>query len=169
MTACRNIVFYWIVFLLAVPVMSSAGSFKVIRIYDGDTLTAYGHDMEIKVRLLGIDAPELSVKFGQPEQPFSKEAKTFLEELILNKQVDINGFGLDASNRVLGVITVDGINVNLEMVKAGLAEVCRNRSTGNNIVLYRRAEADAQNAKRGMWSLGKYYVSPKDWRKKHEP
>ena len=147
--------------------MSSAGSFKVIRIYDGDTLMAYGQDVEIKVRLMGIDAPELSESLGQPEQPFGKEAKEFLSGLILNKQVDINGFGLDTSNRVLGVITINGINVNLEMVKAGLAEVCRERSAGNDIVLYRWAEADAQKAERGIWSLRKYYISPQDWRRKH--
>lgn len=169
MAASRNIIFCWIVFLIFVPAMTSAGTFNVIRVYDGDTLTAYGHDVEVKVRLLGIDAPELSVGFGQPDQPFSNEAKAFLVELILNKNVDINGFGLDDSNRILGVISVNGMNVNLEMIKAGLAEVCRNRSAGSDIVLYRRAEADAQKAKRGMWSLEKYYVSPKDWRRKHEP
>ena len=158
----------YITFLLAVPSVLAAGQFKVIRIHAGDTVTAYGQDIEIIVTLLGIDAPESSMKYGQPAQPYSKQAKEFLSELILNKDVEIKGYGLDPFNRILGVIYVNGVNVNLEMLKAGLAEVYRGRSAGNDIMPYRRAEAQAQAAKRGIWSLGKYYVSPKDWRRKHE-
>ena len=34
------------------------GQFDVARVYDGDILKAKGRDIEIKVRLVGIDAPE---------------------------------------------------------------------------------------------------------------
>lgn len=36
----------------------SAGQFKIVRVYDGVTVKAIDHDIEIKVRLIGIDAPE---------------------------------------------------------------------------------------------------------------
>ncbi|MBU0985811.1 MAG: thermonuclease family protein [Proteobacteria bacterium] len=139
----------------------------MINVYDGDTIMAYGQDITIKVRLFAIDAPELTVKFGQPEQPFSKQAKEFLAELILKKEVDIHGYGLDPYNHILGIIYVDGKNVNLEMIKAGLAEISRSRSAGNDIMLYRRAEIEAQAASKGIWSVRKYYISPKEWRMKH--
>jgi endonuclease YncB( thermonuclease family) len=40
-----------------------------------------------------------------------------LDGLILNKAVDIQGYGLGRYNRILGVIYLDGNNINLEMVK----------------------------------------------------
>lgn len=48
--------------------------------------------------------------------------------MVLNRVVDVKGYGLGPYNRVLGVIHVDGKYVNLEMVKAGLAEVYRGRA-----------------------------------------
>ena len=44
--------------LLTIPISAFAGQFKIIKIYDGDTIRASGHGVEIKVRLAGIDAPE---------------------------------------------------------------------------------------------------------------
>ena len=49
-------------FLLSIYATSIAGQFKVTRVYDGDTIKAKGHEIEIKVRLVGIDAPETSKK-----------------------------------------------------------------------------------------------------------
>ena len=61
---------------------------------------------------------------------------------------------------------VDGINVNLEMVKAGLAEVYRGwPAKGFDNEPYLKAEAEAREAKLNMWSLGDKYICPKEWRK----
>ena len=46
-----------IFFFLSICPLSIAGQFKVTKVYDGDTVKAEGHDIEIKVRLVGIDAP----------------------------------------------------------------------------------------------------------------
>jgi len=92
---------------------------------DGDTVKAEGHDIEIRIRLAGIDTPETAKGKRKPGQPYSQRAKKYLAELVLNKTVDIKGYGLGPYNRVLGVIYLDGKNINLEMVKAGLAEVYR--------------------------------------------
>jgi endonuclease YncB( thermonuclease family) len=151
--------------LLILPTLSLAGEFKVTRVYDGDTIKAQGHDIEIKVRLVGIDAPETSRKKREPGQPYSQEAKKYLAGLILNKTVDIKGYGLDRYNRILGVIYLDGKNINLEMVRSGLAEVYRgNPPKGLDLEPYWKAEKQAKAAMRGMWSLGDKYISPRDWR-----
>lgn len=42
------------------PGITYAGLFKCVRVSDGDTITVVGHDIKIKVRLAGIDAPETS-------------------------------------------------------------------------------------------------------------
>ncbi len=158
-------IFILIAFLL-IPSPSFAGQFKVTRVTDGDTLKAAGHDIEITVRLVGIDAPERGRKKNDPGQPFSTKATKFLAGLVLNKTVEIKGYGLDRYNRVLGVVFVDGTNVNLEMVKVGLAEVYRGKpAKGLDLDPYWKAEEEAKKAKRGMWALGDKYISPREWRK----
>ena len=80
-----------IIGVLIFPIAAVAGQFKVVRVYDGDTLKAVGHDIEIKVRLVGIDTPETSKKKNDPGQPYSQSAKKFLAGLVLNKDVEIKG------------------------------------------------------------------------------
>ena len=73
-----------------------------------------------------------------------QKAKKYLTGLILNKVVDIKGYGLDPYNRILGVIYMDGKNINLEMVRAGLAEVYKGRPPhGFNMKPYQQAEVEA--------------------------
>src|SRR5210317_1758734 len=109
---------FTILTLLLIPSVLFAGQFKVTRVSDGDTVKAQGHDIEIKVRLVGIDTPETSKKKRDPGQPYSQQAKKHLAKLVLNKTVDIKGYGLDRYGRVLAVISLDGMNINLEMVRA---------------------------------------------------
>jgi endonuclease YncB( thermonuclease family) len=118
-----RIVLFLIPFLFIFPSLSLAGQFKVTRVYDGDTIKAKGYDIEIKVRLAGVDTPETSKRKKSPGQPYNQQAKKYLASLILNKDVEVKGYGLDQYNRVLGVIYLNGKNINLKMVKAGLAEV----------------------------------------------
>ena len=152
--------------LLLVPGELPAGQFKLTRVYDGDTVKAEGHDIEIKIRLVGIDAPETSKKKHEPGQPFSQQATKHLAGLVLNRVVDVKGYGMDRYNRILGVIFLDGINVNLEMVRVGLAEVYDGRPPrGFDTGPYMDAEKQARDAKRGMWIQVDKYLSPREWRK----
>ena len=149
--------------------LSLAGQFKITRVYDGDTVKAQGNDIEITVRLVGIDAPETSKKKRDPGQPYSQQAKKYLASLVLNKSVDIKGYGLDRYSRILGVIYLNNKNINLEMVKTGLAEVYRGKPPRDLAMEpYLEAEKRAREAKTGMWSLGDKCISPKDWRKMHK-
>ena len=86
----------------------------------------------------------------------------------MNKAVEIKYYGLDRYKRVLGVIFLEGKNINLEMIRAGLAEVYRGKPPkGFDSKPYLQAEAEAKKTQRGMWSLGEKYISPKEWRKMH--
>ena len=79
--------------------------------------------------------------------------------------LDVLAFRYD---RTLAVVYAEGKNVNLEMVRAGLAEVYRGRpAKGFDNEPYQKAEDAARRAGVGMWSLGDKYVSPKEWRKLH--
>ena len=60
----RKLILITVFFSFALPV--SAGQFKVPGVYDGDSLKATGHDIDIKVRLVGIDAPEIKWRKHKP-------------------------------------------------------------------------------------------------------
>jgi endonuclease YncB( thermonuclease family) len=73
--------------------------------------------------------------------------------------------GTDRYGRILGVVFIGGMNVNLEMIKAGLAELYRGKPAGGlDLEPYWKAEAEAKEARLNMWSLEDKYVSPRDWR-----
>ena len=157
---------FLIIVILILPVIVLAGQFKCTRVTDGDTITVITDGQKSTIRLVGIDAPEKSRKKHEPGQPFSQSSTKYLASLVLNKHVDIVSYGTDRYGRTLGVVYVDGKDVNLEMVRAGLAEVYRGRpAKGFDNEPYQKAEDAARSAGRGMWSLGDKYVSPKDWRK----
>ena len=67
----------------------------MIRVVDGDTIRIKGASGEMTVRLVGIDAPEVSHKKREPRQPYSQQATKHLAGLVLNKTVDIKEYGHD--------------------------------------------------------------------------
>ena len=147
--------------------VSLAAEFEIIHVNDGNTVKAESQGYAFTIRLVGIDAPETSKKKNEPGQPFSQRAKTLLQMLVLNKTVELESYGLDRYSRVLGVIYIDGKNVNLELVKEGLAEVYKGKpAPGFDNRPYWDAEREARKNMRGMWSLGDKYISPRRWRKR---
>jgi micrococcal nuclease len=139
---------------------------KVTRVHDGDTITIRDGSTELTIRLVGIDAPETSGKKREPGQPFSQQATKHLAGLVLNKVVGIKEYGHDRYGRTLAVVFLEGKNINLEMVKAGLAEVYRGgHAPGFDPAPYEEAEKKAKAEKKGMWVQGAKYVSPKEWRR----
>jgi micrococcal nuclease len=145
-----------------------AGEYQVSRVVDGDTIIVKKGDIKLTIRLVGIDAPEISHGKHEPGQPFSQQSTKHLAGLVLNKPVDIKSHGPDRYGRTLGEVFLDGNNINLEMVKSGLAEVYRGTpAKGQNMEPYWKAEEEARKAGKGMWVLGDKYVSPREWRKTH--
>jgi micrococcal nuclease len=156
-----------LILVLILPFHSLAGQYQVYRVIDGDTFIVKHGSIKITIRQVGIDAPELSNKKRKDGQPFSRQSTQHLAGLVLNKQVDVKSYGADRNGRTLGeVFLMEGKNVNLEMVQAGLAECYRGRpASGMDMEPYRQAEEEAKAAKRGMWELGDKYVSPMNWRR----
>jgi micrococcal nuclease len=152
--------------LLASPGRLLADQYQVIHVVDGDTFTADYGTKKITVRLVGIDAPETPKGNNRSGQPFNQRSRKHLSSLVLNQTVDIKSYGFDDDGRLLGEVFLEDKNINLEMVKAGLAEVYRGTpAAGQNMQPYWKAEQEAKIAKRGMWVLGEKYVSPQAWRK----
>jgi endonuclease YncB( thermonuclease family) len=155
-----------IVIFIAISVICFADQFKVTRVTDGDTIKVTGNGSKVTVRMVGIDAPETSKKKNQPGQPFSRKSTKHLANLVLNKSVEVKSYGTGRYGRILGVVFVDGKNVNLEIIKAGLAEVYRGKPAGGlDLEPYWKAEAEAKKAGIGMWSMRDKYMSPRKWRR----
>lgn len=151
----------------AVSAAIDKSNFKVTKVFDGDTVQVQGRDLEFRIRMVAIDAPET----GGPNhkgQPYSQKATTFLRQLIEGKQVRLKQYGTGGYNRILAEIFSQGKNINLMMIHQGLAEVYRGRLPKNlDPNPYKKTEADARRRRAGMWSQGKAYQSPKTWRKEN--
>jgi micrococcal nuclease len=157
-----------IILLTCIPSLSHAEHFTVAYVDDGDTIICENRDITLRIRLVGIDAPEIGKNRRDDGQPFGIEAKLVLEKLVLHKVVDIFGYGLDDYNRLLAVVDLNGKNINLEMIIQGMAEVYTGKTPKKfNLEPYRKAEQAAKGSSRGMWSQGQGYVSPGQWRRTH--
>lgn len=141
--------------------------FKVLKVFDGDTIKVTRVDLIFKIRLVGIDSPELGFK-GQKTQPFSQKAKQHLTGLLKNKKVRIKSYGTDAYNRQLAEVFSGNKNINIEMIRAGLAEVYKGRRPKKlDSQIYLKEEARARKTGKGMWIQDRLYKSPRQWRKEH--
>ena len=139
-------------FLLFVSILF-ADPIKIIKIYDGDTITALTSQKEkIKIRLYGIDAPEL-------KQPFGKASKRHLIDLISNKSLNINEKGKDKYGRTLAVLYNGDKDINAQMVIDGYAWAYDKFSKD-----YVTFQQNAQLLKKGLW-IDKDVVRPSDFRK----
>jgi len=121
----------------------------VRAVVDGDTIDVATIG---RVRLLGIDAPEIGRGFDT-SAPFAREARARLTSLILHRWVRLEQEGdrLDVYNRRLAyVLTEDGVFVNAALVREGLARITA-RLPLSRLDELRRAEAEAQTFRRGMW------------------
>lgn len=145
----------------------SGTRFRVVKIFDGDTIKVTGAGLTFKVRLVGIDAPETGWK-GQAGQPFAHEATQILTRLLTDRSVRLAQYGTGGYNRILAEVFTNGKNINLEMVQKGMAEVYRGRLPKDlDRSAYRAFQDLARRNRAGIWSLGRDYVSPRDWRKAH--
>jgi micrococcal nuclease len=77
---------------------------NVFRVTDGDTVKVRDGKVEKIIRLVGIDAPEISHKKREPSQPFGQAATKYLAGLVLNKTVEIKEYGQDRYGRTLAWI-----------------------------------------------------------------
>lgn len=135
--------------LPAVERVTRSAPLLVRTVIDGDTIDV---DTIGRVRLLGIDAPEIGHGLDT-SAPFGFEARAKLSALVLRRwiRLEIEGPAFDVYNRHLAyVLTEDGIFVNAALVREGLARVSA-RVPLTRLAELRRAEADAQAFRRGMW------------------
>jgi len=161
----------WItVFCLAGLVASSHAGTRQIEgriagVTDGDTITLLDADSrQHKVRLDGIDAPELG-------QPFGRASKQHLAELLASREAVAECSKTDRYGRKVCRVMVGGTDTGLEQIRAGMAWYFRRYADElppDRRQHYADGEAQAKDARRGLWADAEP-VPPRDWRLSRSP
>ena len=153
-------------------VMPQSERWQVVSVADGDTLTVGSMGKKEKLRLCGIDAPEVA-HGKKPGQPFGNEATEKLKALVggVGNEVIVMPIEKDRYGRTVAEVFVKKPNsqeetfVNGELVAAGMAyhysrysDSCANREA------IERGEAIAKDKKVGVWSQANL-MKPWDFRR----
>lgn len=121
----------------------------VERVIDGDTIELAGGE---RVRYVLVDAPEIT---NGKNACFGVEARQLNRELVEGRVVDL-AYGprcRDRYERLLANVTIDGLDVNAELVRSGYACVLYIAPDGEQRVQeFRALERDAQAEGVGLWS-----------------
>lgn len=115
---------------------------QVISVQDGNTLTIKASDGETyEVLLYGIDSPELGQTHG-------KDAKLFLEKMVLKKNVTVAFHGKDRTGKRFAVIRLKNEDdPRVELLKEGLAWIVEKNAPQELEPYIRWARAK----KKGLW------------------
>jgi len=105
-----------------VPFVPPVTAGKVIKVYDGDTITV-ATKLPMKnspvyrfpVRLTGIDSPEIKGK-SEVEIELAKKSRDALSELILEKDVELKNVSTEKYGRLLADVYIGKIHINRWML-----------------------------------------------------
>ena len=126
----------------------------VVSVYDGDTITVRT-DETIKIRLYGIDSPEL-------KQPFGQSSKQALSGLVFGKKVTVKPDKKDRYGRTIARVEADGWDVSTTMVGTGMAHWYEQYAKHDTEL--QSAQTKAKSAKLGVWSVPDA-IAPWEFRK----
>ena len=128
---------------------------QVLRVHDGDTLTVRCEGQQpVKVRIAGIDAPEL-------HQAYGRQARDALVGQIDGAPVHLRSRAVDRYERLVADVEVAGHDVGLQLVAEGFAW-CGLRPTR----ACRQALDAARQTGRGLWADANPQP-PWQWRRDH--
>jgi endonuclease YncB( thermonuclease family) len=145
-------------FLALGSVVASAGEHCTLdHCHDGDTCTLICAGERVKVRLHCIDAPEIG------QAPWGKMSRDYLQQRApAGAMVELVSMTRDKYGRTVGVILLDGVNLNLNQVQAGWAAAYPKYCAESVFYL---AQENAQAHRRGIWQEDGEHQKPWDWRK----
>lgn len=140
-----------------VPPPASApagGAVRVVAVVDGDTIDVQTEAGRDRVRLLGINTPEIG-RSGKPDDCYAQEARDELDAIAYGKTVQLRADDSqgdrDKYGRLLRHVSVDGQNVALTLIEDGAAREYTYRSAYDGQAEYRAAEGAARAAHVGLW------------------
>jgi len=134
-------------------------AWRVEMINDGDTVTLLDTaGQRVRVRLVGIDAPEL-------DQPMGRESRAALAAKLTGGIVRVEGDARDQHGRLLGTLRLADRDLNREMVAEGWAWAFTGFAENDDLIA---AESAARRGRRGLWA-DPQPQPPRQWRELHPP
>jgi micrococcal nuclease len=134
--------FLFLVFI--VPSLCHAWSGKVVYVVDGYTIDVERNGKSVRVRLYGVDTPELDQGYGQ-------NATIFTSSQVRGKMVEVQETGEAGWERAEGIVMVGNLNINRHLVEYGYAWVdlryCKKQFCDD----WTELEAEAKADKKGLW------------------
>ncbi len=152
----KKAVLFLVLFLsIATAAFGQRFPVTVVGITDGDTFTVINRDkLQLKVRIIGIDAPE-------KKQAYGNKSRQTLSDLIFQQQIEIDVQYQEKWGRYAAkVYLADGRDVGLLMLQAGMAW---HNVNYDKTPAYAAAEKTARKAKKGLWADA-HPVAPWDFR-----
>jgi len=148
---------FFILFLIPCISFSATITGKVVSVADGDTITVLtSQNKQITIRLAAIDTPEKGQAFGQ-------KAKDFTSSMVAGKNVNIEPETIDRYGRTVGIVSVNGSNLNEQIVRHGYGWVYRQYCKGAFCADWLQLEKQAREAGIGLWA-DKNPTPPWEWR-----
>lgn len=141
---------YFLLLLSCVPIAASGAHIvgRVVGIADGDTLTLIdGANLQHRIRIGAVDAPERFQQYGQ-------RSKENLSRLAFGRTANADCPKQDRYRRQVCTVIVDGRDVGLEQIRAGLAWWYRRYANEQPVaqrLAYEHAEAAARQQRTGLW------------------
>ena len=152
-----NLIFF--IFFLT-PILADVQGI-ISKVIDADTVIIESDGgSKYRVRLLGIDAPEIKQEHG-------KEATKYLSNMVLGKNLTVIGSNKDKYQRLLGKLILDDNDINLNLIKNGMAwhsKFYKSSQDKKDQIMYSNAEIYAKVNKLGLWSKN-LPIAPWEWRK----
>jgi endonuclease YncB( thermonuclease family) len=115
---------------------------EVVGVVDGDTIDVLAGRTRTRIRIEGIDCPELA-------QPFGRAAKQFASDRVFGKRVEVLPQTTDRYGRLVARVRLRGEDLGLALLKAGLAW---QYTTYSHDPVYGSAERAARVARQGLWA-----------------
>jgi len=164
----KSLPYRLLVFILLIVLIAEQGAFTrqspktatgrfypVARIVDGDTFWINNGSVKgLKIRLIGIDAPESRNSGRKTVNRYGKDASRYLTGLIGGKKVrlefDVDRF--DRYGRTLAYVYLEnGIFVNADLVRNGYATVMTIPPNVKYSDTFVRLARRARNQHKGLW------------------
>jgi len=127
----------------------------VTKIVDGDTFWVdNGTEKGVKIRLIGVDAPESRKTFKKEVGYYGKETKAYLTKMLTGKSVKLvrDVDSLDRFDRTLSYVYLeDGTFVNANLVKNGYAMVMTIPPNVKFADLFLKLQIEARESNKGLW------------------
>jgi len=136
-----------IISFLCVDVHAASLSGRVIEVQSGDVITILDINRRIRVKLVGIDAPEMGQAFGDV-------ARKHLSDLVFDQSVSVEYSGISADGSIAGRVLLNSTDVGAQMIRDGVAWFDPNNTShlsATDCAVYQQSEQAARNERRGLW------------------